>query len=248
VARRLLSSYSGPLIQVDNTTDFGFTPSGALDTTALLAYAGSNSVYVSKVYDQSGNGNDQVQSTLANAFQIVNSGVLRTSNGFPCGYADTASKTMTAVLGTTITGSAFSGYQVAVSPIAAGGDERFLSGVNNGNPDYSGTNCIGLLYSPSAGSLQALYNFGASGSLVITNGNLFAAGSVISNTTLSMTIGAGVSTSVVAGFSASIDQVVICFAGQCSTGHILIESGVWSVDESPSIDTIVHAANTYYGI
>jgi len=66
--RLLSNSYTGSAIQVqDNalgsTQDIGFDSNGNLDTAALAAYGGSNDVFVSKWYDQSGNGNDASQNT-----------------------------------------------------------------------------------------------------------------------------------------------------------------------------------------
>ena len=77
--RRLLTSYTGPLMQIrrssDNTIqDIGLTFSGNLNTAALTTFCGANSCYVSKWYDQSGNGRDSIQTTTANQPRIVNAG------------------------------------------------------------------------------------------------------------------------------------------------------------------------------
>lgn len=79
---KLISSYAGSAIRVrkstggDTTTqqDIGFSGT-ALDTTSLATFAGSESVVVTKVYDQSGNGNDLVQATTTKQPRIVNAGV-----------------------------------------------------------------------------------------------------------------------------------------------------------------------------
>jgi len=55
--------------------DIGFVGNN-LDTEALLTFVGANSGYVSKLYDQSGNGNDAFQVTAANQPRVVNAGVL----------------------------------------------------------------------------------------------------------------------------------------------------------------------------
>jgi hypothetical protein len=83
--RRLLSSYTGALIRVrrssDNTEqDIGFTSSGALDTTALLAFCGSGSGFIRWVYDQkTGTAINIGQSTAATQPRIVNAGALETA-------------------------------------------------------------------------------------------------------------------------------------------------------------------------
>ena len=61
--RRLSGTYTGSAIQVikvDNTTtqDIGFTANGSLDTATLSSFLGGDSGFVSKWYDQSGNGYD----------------------------------------------------------------------------------------------------------------------------------------------------------------------------------------------
>jgi len=65
-------------------TDIGFS-GGALDETALLNHVGSNNGFVTKWYDQSGNGNDASNSTASEQPQIVNSGsvITESKNGKP---------------------------------------------------------------------------------------------------------------------------------------------------------------------
>lgn len=61
--RKLRTAYSGSCIRVvrssDSTEqDIGFDGSGYLDTAALATFIGSNTGYIGKWYDQSGNAND----------------------------------------------------------------------------------------------------------------------------------------------------------------------------------------------
>jgi len=66
--RRLLGSYSGPLYQVrvggsksgtgGSTTDIGITAEGFADGDAQDAACGTEACFISKIYDQSGKGND----------------------------------------------------------------------------------------------------------------------------------------------------------------------------------------------
>lgn len=82
--RKLMSRYSGQALNVrrssDNATqDIGFTASGDLDTATLLRFCGSSTCYVTKAYDQSGNGFDFVQATAPAQPVIVNAGTLVTS-------------------------------------------------------------------------------------------------------------------------------------------------------------------------
>lgn len=93
--RLLRTPYTGPLLRVrrsnDNAEqDIGFTTSGDLDTTALLAFTGSSSGFVTTWYDQSGNGWDVTQATAVSQPRIVNAGVLDTLNGRPSALFDGA--------------------------------------------------------------------------------------------------------------------------------------------------------------
>jgi len=68
----------------DAEQDFGFDANGDLDTAAIATFVGSgNNGYVSKWYDQSGNGNDAEQSTNGSQPQIYNGSAVITENGKP---------------------------------------------------------------------------------------------------------------------------------------------------------------------
>jgi len=68
----------------DAEQDFGFDANGDLDTAAIATFVGSgNNGYVSKWYDQSGNGNDAAQSTNGNQPQIYDGSAVITENGKP---------------------------------------------------------------------------------------------------------------------------------------------------------------------
>jgi hypothetical protein len=54
--------------------DIGFSGT-SLDTSSLATFVGSNSAFVTKIYDQSGHGLHAVQATAANQPRIVNAGV-----------------------------------------------------------------------------------------------------------------------------------------------------------------------------
>jgi hypothetical protein len=86
--RKLRTAYAGQCLRVrrnnDNAEqDVGFTAAGGLDTTALLAFVGANSGFVTAWYDQSGNGRNVAMSTAGFQPRIVNSGTLDTDGGLP---------------------------------------------------------------------------------------------------------------------------------------------------------------------
>lgn len=77
--RKLRSDYAGSALKVrrssDNATqDIGFTASGDLDTAAMLSFVGANNGFVDTLYDQSGNGVNLTQGTLASQPKIVATG------------------------------------------------------------------------------------------------------------------------------------------------------------------------------
>jgi hypothetical protein len=88
--RKLRSAYTGSAIRVRRTdlaeSDIGFTSTGELDTTALLAFTGTGALdngFVTTWYDQSGNGRNATQTTALNQPQIVSSGSVILKNGKP---------------------------------------------------------------------------------------------------------------------------------------------------------------------
>ena len=87
--RKLSTVYNGNAITVRRSSDnasqgVGFTSSGSLDTSSLLAFVGSNSGYVTIWHDQSGNGYDIAQVTSSGQPMIVNAGSLIYSSGSLC--------------------------------------------------------------------------------------------------------------------------------------------------------------------
>ena len=85
--RKLRTAYTGSAIRVrrnsDNTEqDIGFVD-GELDTVSLLNFVGAEDGFVTKRYDQSGNGHNLEQTAESAQPQIVNAGALYTFNGKP---------------------------------------------------------------------------------------------------------------------------------------------------------------------
>lgn len=78
-ARRLLSSYSGALVEVretggDTDLDIGYLGSGLIDTSALTTHVGANDGAVNTLYDQSGNSRDMAADTDAEQPLVASSG------------------------------------------------------------------------------------------------------------------------------------------------------------------------------
>jgi hypothetical protein len=93
--RKLRAAYTGNAIRVRRTdlteSDIGFTSTGALDTTALLAFVGTGALdngFVTTWYDQSGNSKNGTQTTALNQPQIVSAGSVILENGKPAAQFD----------------------------------------------------------------------------------------------------------------------------------------------------------------
>jgi len=107
--RKMRGAYTGAAIRVrrssDNAeTDIQFIGMAGIDTAALLSFAGSTSCFVTKWYDQSGNGRDLVQATAGSQPRIVNAGVIDTINGRPTVIFDGVNDTLIGSLNTGISG------------------------------------------------------------------------------------------------------------------------------------------------
>lgn len=79
-SRKLRTAYAGSALRVrrfsDNAEqDIGFS-AGLLDTAALVAFVSGGGGYVSKWYDQSGGGNDLIQTTASSQPQVAASGAV----------------------------------------------------------------------------------------------------------------------------------------------------------------------------
>jgi hypothetical protein len=83
--RKLSSTYTGAAIRVRRSSDnaeqdIGFVGLN-LDTTALSSFVGASSAFVTRWYDQSGNGRNMSQTTAGLQPSIVSSGTIITRNG-----------------------------------------------------------------------------------------------------------------------------------------------------------------------
>lgn len=71
--RKLGFAYNGDCMEVYNGTsysDISFDSNGDLDVSAIASHCGTNDGYVSKIYDQSGNGHHASQTAVANMPKI----------------------------------------------------------------------------------------------------------------------------------------------------------------------------------
>jgi len=136
--RKIKSTYTGYAIRVrrssDNTSqDIGFV-NNVLDTSSIASFVGANNGHVSIWYDQSGNGNNFLQSTLVNQPLITESGVLNVLNTKPTINLGSSSRFLELPSGFLNITSALSYFQVS----------RIFDANNGGVFSPSTTNSTGL--------------------------------------------------------------------------------------------------------
>lgn len=182
VARRVNGNYSGKLIQVrrssDSTTqDIGYDGSNNLDTASMLSFCGAGNGFISKIYDQSGNGVDWSQSTAANQLQIVSSGSTLTKNTKPIAVSAGSPQFMSiAAGGLALSADAtMSLNAVAYMNTTVNGGNRLYGLKGNGQgADYQNTTSasIALEYNTGSPIFFAFRNNAALNSKGLTNNQL----------------------------------------------------------------------------
>jgi hypothetical protein len=259
--RKLRNAYTGDAIRVRRTdlaeSDIGFTSTGALDTTALLAFTGTgalNNGFITTWYDQSGNARNATQTTAINQPQIVSSGSVLTLTGLgsanPCIRFDGINDFF--IIANTIpisTGDKFSIYQVD-KKTTSNSIAMYISGVSAGNISgpigplhYSDGN---IYITSKINSTTDNYNFGA---LSGNNYNLFSHYSLDSTTSSKFYVNntiLNLSSSSSQGRVASFSRIGNRGAEfSNSSGQELI---FYLSDQFNNNSAINSNINTYYGI
>jgi hypothetical protein len=170
---RLSSSYTGALIRVrrssDNTEqDIGYDGSNVLDESALTSFVGAGNGFVTKIYDQSGNGKDASQASAGNQPRIVASGTVVKRKSKPAihfGYDGTA---QTSLINSTISFNASNITSVGFGSKTSSGAAQYtysrLYSLGGSGNDYDNANSITsfLAQSTFGGFNPALSTFSSS--------------------------------------------------------------------------------------
>lgn len=233
--RKLSAVYEGFAMQVrrssDNTTlGIGFVGED-LDTTALLAFAGAGSAFVSIWYDQSGFGRNAVQVTAANQPRIVNAGVLDIEGTRSTFFFDgTNDRMVIPNIGTNI--QPFTVLRV-YRGITSGTTSAFIETTGTLVRLYStAANAsrmnAGLLYTLATGPIstyQSVHNFfNGANSYQYFNGVDSAIGNVgASSLTGSVYIGSGASETT---FRSFVQQELIIYPDDQSANRVAIEANI----------------------
>lgn len=257
VSRRLLSSYSGPLIRVRETggsteADIRFNAAGNLDLAALATHVGSNSGFITKIYSQVAPACDLVQSTAGRQFRIVNAGAVDyfNSGSVPCAATQTNStQGMETATFTALTGSDYtlaSVFRVATANVGtrvslggsraatfgddgSGGTGSVYVGVTGPTSFEGGNRAVLALSVPYARSLA----------FTVTSAGHTLRTTAVSNTS-AFTTG-----------SKNIEKWLCLYNLGNPTNSLnaqFCEGFVWTANRDSDMATVLAEMNTFYGL
>lgn len=254
VSRRLLASYSGPLIRVRRSSnndeeDIGYDANGNLNTTALLAFTGAGSGFVTTIYAQVGAKN-LVQATGVFQPRIVASGVVDTTGGnsrpAACTTSANAQRMATAAF-TTMTGTSLTLNGVMFIPASSG---RLFGANPSGGNDSSSDGWLPVYMSSST----AIKSYeGSSDRTSITLGTplltAFSSRAIGSGHSLRAN-GSSNSASFTGSAKNLVNYLLWCYnptTPLSPSGSKFCEAAVWTADVDASMAALISAQQTYFG-
>ena len=242
VARRLLASYTGPLIRVRRDSDgaeadIGYDAEGLLDEVALLAFVGAGSGYLVTIYDQSGLGRHVTCSTSADQIRVVNAGVVEVvgTQSRPCGYVVSTNQgpyvSATFTANTSATLAAVSTFFMSSATTVV---PRYLALTKDAGLDYGGGDNFGVFvrYDFNAG-IANVYNFAYPQFKFVTLGATYSAYFRATGSQIELNVGG---TSATSAFSTTLgfNRVVLSGQGlavpQSEAGDRQMEHVIWQTD------------------
>jgi hypothetical protein len=257
--RRLRRNYAGAAIRVrrsnDNAEqDIGFDANGNLDETALTAFVGANSGFVTRWYDQSGNVRNATQTTAANQPRIVNAGVVERQNNKVSIFYDGSNDNYTLSDFALPTSSIFSAANNTVSTASnihtiycrgtftgmkADRDALLYVWRTNNNIEFQRSNSV--VY-PTATRATTIGNFSLYGG-IYTGTQLIAYNNGLAGTAVNTTI-SGVSSNPVSSIGATYESGYATYY----FGGFISEVVVYASNQSSNRTGIENNINNYYRI
>lgn len=249
LARRLLASYTGPLIRVrrssdDEEMDFGADANGDLDTGGLLAFCGSGDGFVHYVYLQGGIGAALGQDVKAAQSKIVSAGVLVGFGGFPSMKS----------------GNWLNGYEVSLGQMTPTALSYSFVGVAGGAGDYFGQvggpgaayapGGAGLLHNETSDEVNCHLDWSGRGNAItVTSGARAALGCVLGPSALTF-YQAGVANTP-AAYTPSFDFDTFglwrSLSVSASPPAQVCEMILWTGDQSAALAALGAEQASYYG-
>jgi hypothetical protein len=244
--RKLSASYSGNAIRVrrssDNTEqDIGFKSTGYLDTSALTSFVGSGSGYITKWYDQSGNGRDLFQTSAIYQPRIVNAGTVETTQGKPTIWFDGSNDHLNK-MGMSISTTGLTACSVAMLSSATNTYARLLVVHKTGDAyDYT-TQSSAVVYDKDefSAALIAERNNAFLGKRAITYGNMFQATSLFNGTNHTMRVNEVAGTTVASTGTFTINTF---YVGMAASGVYWEEQWLGTMNEILIYPTALSSAN-----
>jgi hypothetical protein len=238
VSRRLLSSYSGPLIRVRRSSDNDELDIGTsgitqmLNTAALSAFIGANNGFLSVIYDESGLGRNLEQATASLQRRIVLNGTIDTLGGQPTAKATGNQGYATAAFATT-TGTHWSLFARAsiANDLAY---DRILSGGLSSGSDFVGGAVIAFARNDSNASILSWSGLQLA-TLAITYDQQFIGSSIFDGVNSTLAIGGADDSFAFTGaislerFFAGMQSAATAVSG---VGSCFSEAAIYNADKS----------------
>lgn len=247
--RKLSSSYSGKALKVrrssdDAEQDVDFIGC-ELDTASMKTFVGANNGFVTKWYDQSGNGRDAVQATSGLQPKIINSGLVYRKNGRVSIFFDGNGLCWD---GSGFAVTAHSTFAVWY-PSGSVADARVLSFRNSGSIDYE--HYVAIL---STGSAANSYAGGYVSPITVSTSSLNLFQNINTGSATNNYLNAGSASNSSNSFSISLVTYSIgsiasssCASGALLTGYIS-EAINYPSDQSSNRTGMRDNINTYFTI
>ena len=220
--RKLAKEFSGYSMRVrrssdEATQDIGFDSNGDLDTAAIATFVGDAFGYISRWYDQSGNGNDATQNTSADQPMIYDraTAAVILENGKPA--IDFQNDLLATSGNITLSDGAY--FSVAVGTTNGGSNNVMLS--SDGTPRVgqfvraSAANTMQSIGFTSGGTILKAYVDGTSGT-----------GKSLTNRTDAAPLYVGARNSIISDAHNGYMQEVIHYASDQSSNRTGIETDV----------------------
>lgn len=221
-------------------SDFATIAGGGLNLTAITAFKGANNLFVTKLYDQTGGGNDLIQATAGQqpAFTL---GVLGT---LPAMQFTAASGMKLALFAATATvNQAYT--HVFVMNLTSIGSETRPFGAEAVSDVW--------LFERTGGNVMALYAGSVSGTAAFTAGSWHSAQAVFNGAASSITVDGATTSGLNPGAgNISAERLIMGddrsgAAFETITGYIT-EGGIWPIEFSGAQLTAMNSnQHTYWG-
>lgn len=256
VARRLLSSYEGPLIRVRETggsteADIGYDANGNLDVAALASHVGSNSGFITKIYSQTASSRDFVQATAGRQLRIVNAGTLDVFNGgtVPCAKGSTAgTHGMETATFTALTGADYT-LAMVIKVATADVGRRVGLGASAAAAGDDGVGGLGSLYVGVSG--PTTFEGGNRAVLTLTPPHATALAFTVTAAGHTLRTTAANNTSAFTTGAKNIEKWLLFYNLSLpanSTNAEFCEGVAWTANRDSDMSTVLAEMNTFYGL